>query len=82
MSEIVKLEEIYPREKFFQVTIETECIVGEEGKEKVKKVKQIVLINADTIPEVKTYVDAFMRDVQDVWRILKIEYSKVDCVLH
>lgn len=85
MSNEINQSELWPVEGscFFQVVIETEHIdVDDNGKEKTKKTKETVLFKVNTIKEVEPAVAEYMRGSMDPWKILKIEVSKINCIVY
>lgn len=80
--EAIKQNEIWPIEAFFMVTVDTECMIEKNGKESIKHKKQRVLLNADSIPDCENKIKVFMKDEVNPWKIVKIEYSNIDCVLY
>lgn len=67
-----------PKDRFYQVTIQIE--VEDENTGKLKKCKEIHLVDAKNTNEVASKVSKEMQFRLEDWEIVSISISKIGCV--
>lgn len=67
-----------PKDRFYQVTIQIE--VEDENTGKLKKCKEIHLVDAKDTNEVASKVSKEMQFRLEDWEIVSISISKIGCV--
>ena len=67
-----------PKDRFYQVTIQIE--VEDENTGKLKKCKEIHLVDAKNTNEVASKVSKEMQFLLEDWEIVSISISKIGCV--
>lgn len=67
-----------PKDRFYQVTIKVE--VEDENTGKLKKCKEIHLVDAKDTNEVASKVSKEMQFRLEDWEIVSISISKIGCV--
>ena len=67
-----------PKDRFYQVTISIET--EDESTGKLKKCKEIHLVDAKDTNEVASKVSEEMRGRFEEWEIVSISISKIGCV--
>lgn len=67
-----------PKDRFYQVTIKIE--VEDENTGKIKKCKEIHLVDAKDTNEVASKVSKEMQFRLEDWEIVSISISKIGCV--
>ena len=67
-----------PKDRFYQVTIQIE--VEDENTGKLKKCKEIPLVDAKNTNEVASKVSKEMQGCLGDWEIVSISISKIGCV--
>lgn len=78
MSEKVEVDVLEPQYGFYEVTVEIETEDSETGK--VKKVKEVHLIDAANVTDVETKVAEEMNGTMWEWKISSVKQSKINYV--
>ena len=67
-----------PKDRFYQVTVKIE--IEDENTGKLKKYKEVHLVDAKDTNEVVSKVSKEMQGCFENWEIVSISISKINCV--
>ena len=67
-----------PKDRFYQVTVKIE--IEDENTGKLKKCKEVYLVDAKDTNEVVSKVSKEMQGCFENWEIVSISISKINCV--
>lgn len=77
MEEEIKIKKIEPTNNFFQIVVQIETI-GDKGK--IKKIKEVHLVDAFDPTQAQKKVEEEMKDTIFDWKIISMQLSKISIV--